>query len=163
LKRIQELIKRYSGFIIGYSDHTYPDKHMVIPSLAVAMGAKVIEKHYTLDKTAVGSGQFFSSDAIDFKNMIENIRLCEEVMGKGSIEVNESEQGAVKGSRKSVIVNCTKISEGTILTKDMLIGKRPGTGIPIDQIDSVIGLKTKKELFYDEIISWDDLQKNEAL
>ena len=157
LKRIETLMERYPYFVIGYSDHTYPDKNMIIPSLAVAMGAKVIEKHYALDKTAIGSGQFFSSDSNDFKKMIENIRLCETVMGSKDVLVNDSEKGAVEGSRKSIIVNTTKILSGTILESDMLIGKRPGTGIPIDQIQSVLGRKTNKDLYEDEMLKWENL------
>ena len=157
LCRIKTLKDKYPNFIVGYSDHTYPDDHMVIPSLTIPMGAKVIEKHFTLDKTAIGSGQFFSIDADDLRKMVKNIRLAETVFGNGTIDVSESEKGAVSGSRKSVVVNVPSIPEGETILSSMIIGKRPGTGIPIDRIKDVIGKKTNKILNYDDLIQWEDL------
>ena len=103
LKRIQTLKTRYPGMIIGLSDHTEPDRNMVIPSVAVAIGAHLIEKHYTLDRSMTGSGHFFAASPDDLKEMVKNIRLTELILGDGSLGVGQCEQEAWTSARRSIV------------------------------------------------------------
>ena len=94
LLRIQTLKKRYPNFMIGMSDHTLPEKHMVMPAISVALGARIIEKHYTMSRTLTGSGHFFSLEPNDVRKMVENIRLFEKSLGDGIQGTANCEQKA---------------------------------------------------------------------
>jgi len=154
LMRIKTLKKRYPDFVVGLSDHTEPDTNMVIPSLAVGLGAKVIEKHFTLDRTMTGSGHFFAVDPDDLRKMVQNIRLTELVLGDGGLGVAETEKEAWKSARRSIVAR-QLIKKGTIISRDFLAAKRPGQGISPDKMDSVIGRRAKKDIFADEFMSWE--------
>ena len=148
LNRISTLLKLYPDITIGLSDHTRPDKHMVIPALAVAMGARVIEKHYTLDREWTGSGHFFSIQPDDLKEMVHNIKLAKTVLGTDRLGITTSEQRAVIGARKSIVASMD-IKKGTRLTKDMLTFKRPGTGLPPEKLNELIGRIMRQDIAYD--------------
>jgi N-acetylneuraminate synthase len=151
LNRIKTLRERYPNITIGLSDHTKPDENMIIPAIAVAMGAQVIEKHYTLDRKWTGSGHFFSIQPEDLKKMISNIDLALIVRGTEKLEVMPEEEKALIGARKSIVAD-HDIKSGTTLTKDMLTLKRPGIGISSEKIDSIVGRVTKFEIASDSII-----------
>ncbi len=138
LRRILSFKKEYPNLIIGLSDHTRPDRNMVIPSVAVALGAKVIEKHYTLDKKMTGSGHSFSAEAWDLKKMVENIRLTEVVLGRDEIKVYDVECAAKKSARRSPVAN-SNIKKGQRLTSELIGIKRPATGLSPGLIDKIIG------------------------
>jgi N-acetylneuraminate synthase len=157
LMRIKTLQERYPGVPIGLSDHTEPDKHMVIPALAVALGAKVIEKHYTLDRSMTGSGHFFAVDPHSLKNMIENIRLAEIVMGRGDLTVTLPEQKAWISARRSIVAE-ERICAGEVITQKMLGLKRPGNGLSGDMMKKVAGRRAKKDIEPDEQIQLDMLE-----
>lgn len=154
LKRIITLKEHFPNMIVGLSDHTEPDPNMVIPSIAVSLGAKVIEKHYTLDRTMIGSGHFFAVDSDDLKKMIENIRLAETVMGNGELGVAPTEKKAWESARRSIVANAV-IKAGDVITSEMLGLKRPGTGLLGDRMDEVIGKRAKKDINPDEQIHVD--------
>ena len=162
LKRIITFKKLFPELIIGYSDHTKPDEYMMIPSMAVALGAKVIEKHFTLDRTLTGSGHAFSVNPQDLRKMVINIRVAEEVLGSSAIEVHESERAARQNARRSLVAN-RNIKEGEIISSDMVAIKRPGTGLSADKIDDVLGKKVKTELFKDQQILSDHLSDSDKI
>lgn len=157
LMRIRKLSELFPEAIIGYSDHTEPDENMVIPSIAVSLGAKVIEKHFTLDRTMKGSGHSFSVDPSLLKKMVENIRLTEEVLGKGELRVSEAEQKTRENARMSNVAK-RDIKKGEIIREDMLTLKRPGTGILPKFIDELIGKKARHDIYTDEQIKWEDVE-----
>jgi len=157
LMRIRKLSELFPEAIIGYSDHTEPDENMIIPSIAVGLGAKVIEKHFTLDRTMSGSGHSFSVDPPLLKKMIENIRLTEEVLGRGELGVSAAEQKTRENARLSIVTK-RDINKGEIIKEDMLTLKRPGTGILPKFIDELIGKKVKHDMHTDEQIKWDDIE-----
>lgn len=157
LLRIKTLKKLYPDFIIGLSDHTEPDSHMVIPSAAVALGARVIEKHYTLDRSMTGSGHFFAVDPNSLKKMVENIRLVQTVLGDGKLGVAESEKKAWASARRSIVAE-VPIPKGTIITSEMLGIKRPAGGLPANMIDSVIGKRASQNIKSNQTISFDMLE-----
>lgn len=157
LLRIRTLKERYPGMIIGLSDHTEPDFHMVIPSIAVALGAMIIEKHYTLDRTMTGSGHFFAVTPNDLKKMVQNIRLTETVLGEGPLGVTESERKAWQSARRSIVAE-SLIKKGDKITPEMIGLKRPGGGLPADMTDNVIGKRAKQDIEPDQRITLEMLE-----
>jgi len=155
--RIRTLQERYPGMIIGLSDHTEPDDHMVIPSVAVAIGARIIEKHYTLDRTMTGSGHFFAVDPDDLKKMVQNIRLTEAVLGDGSLGVATSEKKAWASARRSIVAE-VPILKGTIITGEMLGAKRPAGGLPPSMIEEIVGRRARQNIMRDQPITLEMLE-----
>jgi N-acetylneuraminate synthase len=156
LRRIQTLIERYPNFMIGMSDHTLPEENMVMPAISVALGARIIEKHYTMSRTMTGSGHYFSLEPSDVTKMVKNIRLFETVLGDGIQGVADNEVRARKGGRKSIVANIY-IKKGSTITKDMLTYKRPGDGVSPDKVNEVIGKIVQVDIEEDHQIKWDDL------
>lgn len=156
LRRILTLKRRFPDLIVGISDHTEPDPHMIIPAVAVALGAKVIEKHFTLDRSMAGSGHSFSVSPVDLQLMVENIRLCEAVLGDPTIRVHEVEQPGREKARRSLVAQ-RAIQPGERITDEMIGVKRPGTGLSPAFIDQVIGRRAKRGMGYDEPIGWEKL------
>jgi|TARA_B100001964_G_scaffold242762_1_gene318556 N-acetylneuraminate synthase len=158
LKRIQTLKERYPNFMIGMSDHTLPDENMVIPAISVALGARIIEKHYTMSRTMTGSGHYFSLEPDDVKRMVNNIRLFETVLGDGMQGVADNEVRARKGGRKSVVAN-VYIKKGSVITKEMLAYKRPGDGISPDKVNELIDKVVQSDIEEDFQIKWEDVSE----
>ena len=152
LLRIRSLKGRYPHLIIGYSDHTEPDSSMVIPSVAVVLGAKVVEKHYTLDRTLTGSGHSFSTDPEDLKKMIANIRLAESVLGNPTLGVSKLEEAARSNARRSLVAECS-IQKGQVVDTSMVGLKRPADGLPGWMIDQIIGKRTNCNIEVDQAFS----------
>ncbi len=158
LERIRTLKERYPGMIVGLSDHTEPDPHMVIPAVAVAMGARIVEKHYTLDRSWTGSGHYFAVDPPDLRRMVENIRLAETVRGDGTLGVAESEAQAWSSARRSIVAE-VPVRQGQVLERGMLGLKRPGGGLGADMLDRVVGRRVTRDLEADERIRLGDLEE----
>ena len=158
LNRITTLKERYPNITIGLSDHTRPDKNMIIPALAVSMGARVIEKHYTLDRSWTGSGHFFSIQPEDLKEMVDNITLTRAVLGTGELRVTPAEERAIIGARKSIVA-MAKIKKGEVITKEMLTFKRPAVGLPPGAINNLIGKVAKFDIISDSIMRMDMLEQ----
>lgn len=154
LLRVRALREKYPGLIIGLSDHTEPDAHMVIPALSVALGAKVIEKHYTLDRELTGSGHFFSMNPEDLRKMVENVRLAETVLGSGALGVAAREGPARDSARRSIVAE-RDIQPGERIESSMLGMKRPADGLPGWMIDELIGKRARVRIEADEALSLD--------
>ena len=136
---------------IGFSDHTIG---IHIPIAAVAMGACVIEKHFTLDRTLPGPDHSFAIEPDELKEMVKCIRDVEKARGSGIKEKSdlESEEIYVK-ARRSIHAKID-IPKGAKITRDMLVIKRPGYGIKPKFIDVVIGREAKRDIKEDEWITW---------
>ena len=154
LLRIHTLKERYPEIIVGLSDHTEPDAHMVIPALGVALGAKVIEKHYTLDRKLSGSGHFFSMNPEDLRKMVQNVRLAESVLGDGALGVAEAESSARNNARRSIVAE-RDIQCGETIESSMLGMKRPAEGLPGWMMDALSGKRAKTNIQADQAISMD--------
>jgi len=157
LLRIQTLKKHFPSMIIGLSDHTEPDRNMVIPSVAVSLGARVIEKHYTLDRSMTGSGHFFAVDPKNLKEMVNNIRLTEKVMGNGALGIADSEKKAWESARRSIVAE-VPIKAGEVITREMLGLKRPATGLLGDMYHKVVGKRAKIDFMPDQQIHLDMIE-----
>ena len=139
---------------IGYSDHTLG---IEVPIAAVAMGAKVIEKHFTLDKNMEGPDHKASLDPDELKAMVNAIRNIEiAITGSGKKEVSQSEMKNILIARKSIHLN-NYVSAGNSIQENDLIMKRPGTGISPMKIDLIIGKKAAKDLPADHMLNFKDL------
>jgi N,N'-diacetyllegionaminate synthase len=132
----------------GYSDHTLG---IEVPVAAVAMGAKVIEKHFTLDKRMKGPDHQASLDPDELKAMIKAIRNIEMALGNGIKKPSPSERPNMIVARKSIVAKCN-IKKGDILTEKMLDVKRPGDGISPMQWDELIGTVATKDYKEDDLI-----------
>ena len=133
---------------IGYSDHTLG---IEIPIAAVAMGATVIEKHFTLDNNLPGPDHKASLEPDELKNMVLSIRNIEKAMGNGKKEPNKLEKKNKPLVRKSIIAK-QNIKKGEILTEKNITTKRPGTGLSPFLWDKVIGTKAVKDFNTDDFI-----------
>lgn len=133
---------------VGYSDHTLG---IAIPVAAVAMGAEVIEKHFTLDKNMEGPDHKASLDPKELKDMVASIRELEVAMGDGIKRPNPSEQKISNVVQKSIIAS-RPISKGEILTEENLTVKRLGYGLSATYWDIVVGLKADRDYKEDEAI-----------
>ncbi|MDE0330395.1 MAG: N-acetylneuraminate synthase family protein [Nitrospinae bacterium] len=154
LLRIHSLKAKFPGLIVGLSDHTEPDEHMVIPSLGVVLGAKVIEKHFTLDRNMSGSGHFFSMNPEDLKKMVRNVRLVESVLGDGALGVAEAENAARSNARRSIVAE-REIQRGEIIESSMLGMKRPADGLPGWMMDELLGKRAKTKIQADQALAMD--------
>jgi N-acetylneuraminate synthase len=133
---------------IGYSDHTLG---IEVPIAAVAMGAKVIEKHFTLDKNLLGPDHKASLEPDELKAMVKAIRNIEIALGDGVKKPTETEKENKKVVRK-IIVAKKKIKKGEKLSKDNLILKRAYNGLGAEYLDLVLGMKAIKNFEEDEPI-----------
>lgn len=137
------------GTAIGYSDHTLG---IEVPIAAVALGAKVIEKHFTLDKTMEGPDHAASLEPHELKAMVAAIRNVEQaVAGSGQKEPSTSEKKNIAIARKSIVAK-KDIQKGSIFTEENITVKRPGTGISPMLWEEVMGKAAKKDFAEDELI-----------
>lgn len=147
LRVLEEYRTRYP-YEIGYSDHT---QGIEVPIAAVALGATVIEKHFTLDKTMEGPDHKASLEPQELADMVQSIRNIEQAIGRSKKVVTQSEQENVKIARKSIVakraINC-----GELFSEDNLTVKRPGVGISPMKWDEILGLHANKAYKKDELI-----------
>lgn len=142
-------IEKEFGTSIGYSDHTLG---IEIPIAAVALGASMIEKHFTLDKAMEGPDHKASIDPKELKSMVESIRNVElAITGSGLKAPSASEEKNIVIARKSIIA-LKDIKAGETFTELNLIAKRPGTGISPMRWDEVIGKVAQKDFLKDDLI-----------
>ncbi len=144
---------QFPNIVIGFSDHT---PGTIMGAVAIAKGAKVIEKHFTLDKSMEGPDHKASLDPVELEDYIKNIRLAELAMGDPHKKITKAEENVRMVARKS-IVSRIDLPKGTVLSLKHITVKRPGTGIPAKKIDDVLGRVINKDIKADTIISWNDL------
>lgn len=144
-------IQREFGTAVGYSDHT---RGIEVPIAAVALGATVIEKHFTLDKMMEGPDHKASLEPNELKAMVSAIRNIEKTLsGNGEKAVSLSEQKNITIARKSIVAK-TKIKQGEKFSEINITVKRPGTGISPMKWDEVVGCKAKRDFEPDELIEF---------
>ena len=154
LNIIREL-KKIFKLDIGFSDHSLGNEACLA---AVAMGAKVIEKHVTISKKKRGPDHSSSSSIKDFFSLVKQIRELEIMLGGPKKKILQSEKNTKDVSRKSLITNKDLI-RGKRLKSSDIVFKRPGTGISPMNLKSVIGMKIKKNIPADNLILMKDLKK----
>lgn len=153
LMRIVELSKRFPDIVLGYSDHTQPHHSENPCALAVALGARVIEKHFTLNTYLDGDDHYHAVDLEGLKRLEKN---CKEafLMCSAAREMTDKEQAAREKARRSIVA-ARDLPEGHVLTMADLAFKRPGTGLAPGEAEQLIGKKTRRAIRYDELLLWD--------
>lgn len=157
LNRIVSLKEKYPDLIIGYSDHTKPDYHVDVVKTAYNLGALVVEKHFTLDKSLPGNDHYHAMDPEDAKKIVNGINFINSIRGSYDIKFLETEITSRQNARRSLVANC-KIKKGEEITREMLTFKRPGTGISPSEIESIIGKVVIKDIAEDTILKYEMLE-----
>lgn len=147
LKAMLTLQKEF-GFKVGYSDHT---NGIEVPVAAVAMGATVIEKHFTLDKNMEGPDHKASLEPDELKQMVQSIKNVDAALGDGAKQPSDVEKKNIAIARKSIVAACD-IKKGEMFTEENLTAKRPGNGISPMNWAEVLGKIAKRDFSEDELI-----------
>ena len=147
--RAMDALRKEFGVEVGYSDHT---KGIEVPIAAVALGATVIEKHFTLDRNMEGPDHKASLEPDELKAMVTAIRHIEQALGDGYKKISNSERRNIAIARKSIVA-AYHIKKGEPLTEQNITVKRPGTGISPMHWEEVIGTIAIKDYEKDELIT----------
>lgn len=157
LNKIVSLGDEFNDVIIGYSDHTKPDISGDVVKTAYNLGAIVVEKHFTLDKTLKGNDHYHAMDPIDAQKIIEGINFIDTIRGSYELTFLESEKKSRENARRSIVAN-VNIPKGTYITEEMLTFKRPGNGISPSQIADIVGKMARTDIKEDSLLSWGMLE-----
>jgi len=147
-------MRKTLGIKTGYSDHT---EDIEIPIAATALGAVIIEKHFTLDKKMTGPDHNSSLEPGEFKEMVQAIRKIDIALGSGEKIPSISEKKNIETVRKS-IHSISDLPQGTVITINHLIMKRPGNGISPMELNKVIGKRLANNISADHKLIWTDLE-----
>ena len=161
IRMIEHLGLLFPHHLLGYSDHTRPDPTMTCLSYACQLGAKVIEKHFSLDKKMPGNDHYHSMDPDDLKKFINNVSLehpildqaiVSKISGESEKRVILAEEPARLNARRSIVA-IREIKAGETISRKMVTFKRPGTGYPPKDLDKIVGLTAKTNIPGDTIIT----------
>jgi N-acetylneuraminate synthase len=130
------------GVVVGYSDHTVGNE---VALAAVALGASIVEKHFTLDRTLPGPDHMASAEPEEIAALVAGIRKVEKALGDGVKRPAESEANTARVARRSLVASC-RIPAGTRIDGSMIVARRPGGGMLPDQAASLIGLCCRRDL-----------------
>jgi N-acetylneuraminate synthase len=153
LRAMQTLMETFPQLDVGYSDHTVTP---VASLCAVAMGARVVERHFTYDKAADGPDHMLSADPAEMKWLVDAIRAFEVMRGNGIKRPANSEKTTRRNNRKSLVLQ-QAVKAGDRLTADKVAVKRPGYGIEPRFYEQVLGRAAGRDLDADAVLDWSDL------
>jgi N,N'-diacetyllegionaminate synthase len=148
------MLEQAFGVPCGFSDHTLGT---AIPLAAIALGARVIEKHFTLDKDLPGWDHAVSADPQELQALVVAGREIHAALGQTQRSVSAAELAKRAQFRRSLVAR-TDLRAGHVLQAADLEAKRPGTGIGPDELDHVVGRTLGRDLAADELLAWSDLQ-----
>lgn len=151
--RAMETMSRAFGVPVGYSDHTFGNE---VAFAAVALGACVVEKHFTLDRNLPGPDHRASVEPADLAALVQGIRAVELALGDGCKRPAPSEVNTAGIVRKSLVV-AQDVAAGTVLSEDLIAIKRPGTGLPASMLPFVIGRRTRRDMKKNTLLRLEDL------
>ena len=146
-------LKQAFGVPVGYSDHT-PGAEAALA--AVALGATVIEKHFTLDRSMPGPDHLASLEPDELRNLVKAIRLVEQSLGDGVKRPTQAEREMRAVARKSIVA-AVNIPAGSIIAEEMLTTKRPGSGIVPKHWDSIVGYRARTDIARDSLLRWNQV------
>lgn len=153
LKAMQTLKAEFPQLSVGYSDHTLGITACIC---AAAMGAEVLEKHFTYDKQADGPDHMHSADPAEFRMIVDAVREFEIMRGHGIKMPSKAEHGTRINNRKSIVL-CQDVKAGDCIKEAAVDIKRPGYGIAPKFLSQVIGRRASHDLQKDDILTWEDL------
>jgi len=151
--RVIEALRCRFKLPVGFSDHTLG---ITIPIAVAALGAVLVEKHFTLDRTLPGPDHRASLEPDELKDMVRAVRDVEKALGDRVKKPTKDEERIKKVVRRSIVAKMG-IPKGTVITEDMLDFKRPGVGIEPKYLNEIIGKKAKKDIKPDGLITFDKL------
>ncbi len=157
LRRIAALANRF-GLPTGFSDHT---TGVETGALAVAAGAVMIEKHFTLNRSQAGPDHSFSLEPDDLAAYVRDIRQAEQMLGKGNLDCADCENDVRRLSRASVVA-AVDIAAGQVLRPDMVAVKRPAGGIEPSRLHELIGLTVTQDIPADTALTWEMVSASPA-
>jgi sialic acid synthase SpsE len=158
LRMIEHLAHSYPELIIGYSDHTLPDPEMRSLITSYLLGARIVEKHFTNDKSLPGNDHYHAMDKQDCLNFISRVKHIELLLGDSTIKQPlPSEKLSIRNARRSIVIE-GGVRKGDKLSEKNITYKRPGTGISPIHWDDVIGKTVTRDLEDDHILQWSDLE-----
>lgn len=157
LGMIPALKRIFPQYTIGYSDHTLPG-NMTNLITATLLGATILEKHFTHDKTLPGNDHYHAMDKNDLRHFYDSIRKILVSIGPLTVRALPEEEPARKNARRS-LVSSRFIPKGTIITGADLTWKRPAHGISPRNFDEVTGMKARRDIPEDTVLIWSDLEK----
>lgn len=153
LRAMQAMMEAFPGLDIGYSDHTLSP---VACLCAVAMGARVIERHFTYDKKADGPDHMLSADPAEMKWLVDAVRAFEVMRGTGIKRPADSEKTTRRNNRKSLVLNRDVKAGERLATADIAV-KRPGYGIAPKYFEQIAGRTLRADMQQDSVLTWNDL------
>ena len=152
--RAMQTMSQAFDVLVGFSDHTLG---IEVPLAAVALGASVIEKHFTLDSDMPGPDHRASLEPDELKDLVNGIRTVEQALGNGIKEPSESEENTRMVARRSIYMG-RAVEAGTVLREEDMIALRPAGGIPPDQFDFVVGRRLRRSLPAGVQLAWEDFE-----
>lgn len=158
---LRQLAAVFPGRVLGYSDHTVPPASFAVISAAYVLGARVIETHFTLDRTRPGNDHYHSLDPGDLARLVRELEQCRALLGAPVKQVLDVELPAREGARRSA-VSRVDIAKGTPLTADLLDVKRPGGGVPPSFLGQVVGWRTAVDIPADTTLEWRMLVRDDG-
>ena len=154
LRVIETLKKVFPDVRVGFSDHVAPDDTMMTLATAYLLGAEVIEKHFTLDKTLQGNDHYHAGDPEDFRRAINNFKWIDTVLGRPEKTILECEETPRREARRSLVLT-RNMKAGEVITESDIMAKRPGTGIAPKFTDIVIGRTIRMDLEEETVLTWE--------
>lgn len=154
LRIIETLRRVFPDVKVGFSDHVAPDDTMMTLAAAYMLGAEMIEKHFTLDKTLTGNDHYHAGDPEDFKRAIANFKWIDTVLGSGEKTVLPCEEVPRREARRSLVLT-RDMACGEVIAASDITAKRPGTGVSPVYADIVTGRAVTRDLGADTILQWD--------
>lgn len=157
LRMLEGLARCFPDRMLGYSDHTFPQRDLPALQVAYLNGALILEKHFTHDKTLPGNDHYHAMDVDDLKRFCERLSTIIELQGGGGVKHPlASEAPAREHARRSIVIN-HHLTAGTVLTEGHLTCKRPAHGISPVHWDEVVGRRIIRNLDEDHVLNWSDL------
>ena len=147
--------EQFPAAVIGFSSH---DNGIAMPVAAYMLGARIVEKHFTLNRAMKGTDHAFSLEPVGLRKMVRDLERTYKAMGNGAKKIYDSERAPITKMGKSLVV-ARNLPGGHVLRPDDVVMKSPGGGIPPYELDKVIGRVTLKALHEDEFLTFDVLSK----
>lgn len=157
LRMISDLQESFPNCRIGYSDHTKPNENYDVLILSYALGARVIEKHFTIDKNIRGNDHYHSMDENDVRNFLERLKSVESILGSAEKNFLASEEPARVNARRSIFYS-SDLGSGDFVNSESFICLRPGIGISPMKIDEIVGRKLRRSVNAGDLVELDDFQ-----
>ena len=158
LRVIEQYRQRFPAAVIGYSGH---DNGIAMPVAAYVLGARIVEKHFTLNRAMKGTDHAFSLEPVGLRKMVRDLQRTHTALGDGCKKIYDSEKAPILKMGKSLVV-ARDLPTGHVLGKDDIVMKSPGGGIPPYELAKVIGRVTLRPLHEDDFLSFEVLSKPSA-